>query len=307
MSGLPLVTTLFLVACSTPPPTESSIDECSNGRDDDGDGLIDCADPACRVYVFCLGGDAGTADAGERDAAPRPDGALCERTVDVVLVVDVSSSMDPELRALRDASVALVDQLRALDAGARVSLVVFVDDALAIAECMPLADGEALARELETWRLLAPENRSPMSGTLNQDCVENSLDALALAAGGCPWREGSARLLVHVTDDTFAERPTVLSGPFGGGIVVQSTYAEAVDALVRRGIRVLAVARQGVGEPCGAGRSADVGAGFHSNWNAMPSIPERTGGRALDVEALVDGRLDLPATLTAAAETACGL
>lgn len=26
---------------------------CSNGHDDDGDGMSDCADPACRIHPFC--------------------------------------------------------------------------------------------------------------------------------------------------------------------------------------------------------------------------------------------------------------
>src|SRR5688500_11526174 len=79
---------------------ESSVDQCSNARDDDSDGLTDCADPACRVYAFCTGADGGAADAGPRDAAPRPDGARCGRPLELVLVLDVSSSMEDELARL---------------------------------------------------------------------------------------------------------------------------------------------------------------------------------------------------------------
>lgn len=284
-------------------PTESSVDACSNGRDDDRDGLIDCADPACRAYVFCLQSDAG-ADAGPVDAGARPDGAVCSRPIDVVLTVDVSSSMAAELASLRDLAVPLVDRVRALDETARVSLVVFIDDALAVAECAPRTGAE-LAQELESWRVRAPDDRSPVSGTLNQDCAENSLDALALAAGGCAWREGAAHLVVHVTDDTFAERPTVLSGPFGGGIVVQSTYAEALDALVAEAAQVITVTRQGQGESCGAGRSPDVGQGFHTPYQGMVAIPERTGGVALSLPELTAGTLDLAAVVAERAELAC--
>lgn len=299
-----VIAALALGACGgDDAPTESDIDACSNGRDDDGDGMADCRDPACRAYVFCLQSDAGT-DAGPVDAGPPQDGAVCARPIDVVLTVDVSSSMVAELEALRDAAVGLVERLRALDESARVSLVVFIDDALAVGECAPL-EGPALRDELEAWRVRAPEDRSPVSDTLNQDCPENSLDALALAAGGCAWREGAAHLVVHVTDDTFAERPAVLSGPFGGGIVVQSTYAEAADVLVAEGARVIAVARQGQGESCGAGRSPDVGQGFHTPYMGMVSLPERTGGVALSLPDLVDGELDLAAVIAERAELAC--
>lgn len=33
--------------------TEVSAAECSDGQDNDGDGLGDCADPACSAYMFC--------------------------------------------------------------------------------------------------------------------------------------------------------------------------------------------------------------------------------------------------------------
>lgn len=296
---------LTAAACGSGPTGESTLDQCSNGRDDDADGQVDCGDVACRVYTFCTQPDAGRADAGPIDAAPLPDGALCASPVDVVLAVDVSSSMEAELAALRDASPALVDRLRALDPTARVSLVVFVDDALAVRDCAPMADAAELASELESWRARAPENRSPASGIANVDCPENSLDALALATTTCAWRDVAARIVVHVTDDTFAERPTVLSGPFGGGIVVQHTYAETSDMLGMNRIRVLAVARNGQGEDCGAGRSPDVGRGFHATYLGMPSLPERTGGAALELPGLTDGSVDLAASIATLAQVAC--
>ncbi|AKF11289.1 hypothetical protein DB32_008438 [Sandaracinus amylolyticus] len=282
---------------------ESTLDACSNGRDDDDDDLVDCDDPACRAYVFCLSSDAG-ADAGPVDAAPLPDGAICVRPIDVVLSVDVSSSMGPTLAALRDASSALIERLQALDPSARVSLVVFVDDALAVEECAPL-DVSALQDQLELWRVRSEDNRSPVSETYNTDCPENSLDALMLATRGCPWRAGAARLLVHVTDDTFAERPTVLSGPFGGGIVVQSTYAEVGEAMEDASVRMIALTRTGTGESCGAGRSPDVGQGFHTPYRDAVALPERTGGAALLLPDFAAGNLDLVGVIADQAQLAC--
>jgi hypothetical protein len=37
--------------------------QCLNGQDDDGDGLIDCADPDCAEYCQDAGADGGDADA----------------------------------------------------------------------------------------------------------------------------------------------------------------------------------------------------------------------------------------------------
>lgn len=284
---------------------ESSVDQCSNARDDDGDGLIDCGDPACRVYAFCSASDSGRPDAGPTDALPRPDGARCARTIDLAIVLDVSSSMLASLDRLRDEASALFDAIRALDAEARIVMVVFVDDALRVRECAPFADAGELASEIARWRDEAPRNRSPLSMTINQDCAENSLDAIHEALACSSWREGSARIVLHVTDDTFAEHPSVLSGPFGGGIVVRHRYDETLQALLEADVRFAALARSGAGRPCGATISPNVGRGFHEPYQGMASIPERTGGIAIDHDLWRGGGLELAPEIAALAEAAC--
>ena len=47
-------------------------EQCGDGIDNDGNGLIDCADPSCIGSLSCGSPDAGTADASRVDAA-RPD------------------------------------------------------------------------------------------------------------------------------------------------------------------------------------------------------------------------------------------
>jgi hypothetical protein len=49
---LALAALLFLAACSGPPPKK--VESCHNGVDDDGNGLIDCADPACASDPGCM-------------------------------------------------------------------------------------------------------------------------------------------------------------------------------------------------------------------------------------------------------------
>lgn len=291
------------LGCQTPAPTESTVDQCSNGRDDDGDGFVDCNDPACRVYAFCLNIDGGT-DAGPMDAGPRPDGALCTRPLDVVLSLDVSSSMTGILQDLAIDADALWSVAHTLDPEARISMIVFVDDALAIGECAPFTDAAALRGELERWRTLSSMNTSP-GGVVNQDCPENSLDALHLVTTACTFRPGAARVVLHLTDDTFAENPAVLSGPFGGGVLVQHTYAQTVEALVGAAARVVAVTGLGQGPDCGAGRSSDVGQGFHGTYMSQVSIPERTGGTAIDIGLLRSRTQSLSSMLRTTGEAAC--
>jgi hypothetical protein len=302
-----------VAGCGGPPPAELGVGPCSNGVDDDRDGLTDCADPACRLFAWC----AGPSDAGSPDAA-LPDAALpdapgldagplrCEAPLDVVLVLDVSSSTAGDLARLRDGAAPLFEALRAASTDSRLGLVVFVDDALAVDGCAPIAGPEALSTALETWRAFSASNTSPVSRIPNVDCAENSLDALATALTVCPWRAGR-RVIVHLTDDTFAERPAVLSGPFGPGVVVTTTYLEVSDALARERVVVGALARDGAGIGCGGPTpSPDVGRGFHRPFGTDVSLPERTGGVAWDLDAVRRGELDPVASIAALlARVAC--
>jgi hypothetical protein len=307
---------LALVACNGPTPTEIGEAACSNGVDDDRDMLVDCADPACRLFPWCTGSsDAGPPDAASVDAttfdAPGLDAAgldagpsVCAAPLDVVLVLDVSSSMGPDLAQVRDALGPIWDAAARVSTAPSFGLVVFVDDALAVEGCAPFASRDALAAELEAWRAFSSMNVSPVSRIPNVDCPENSLDALATAVTECPWRAGSRRVILHVTDDTFAERPAVLSGPFGPGVLVASTYVEVSDALARDRIRVGALARTGAGEGCGGPvASPDVGRGFHTMFGLDPSLPERTGGAAWDLRAARAGELDVGAAVSALLES----
>ncbi len=283
----------LVVGCEKKPGVELGEAACSNGIDDDGDGLVDCADPTCRLFSFCLSeADAGhAADAGDASLA-------CGDTADLVIVLDVSSSMTATIGQLAELAPSIFDAVRAERSDAHVSLVVFVDDALAVDGCAPLADAAALRSRLDAYRAFSASNRSPVSELPNLDCAENSLDALNVAISSCPWRAG-LRAILHVTDDTFVERPAVLSGPYGPGVVVASTYAEVSAALARLEIHLLALTASGPGVSCGGPQvSPDVGRGFTSPFGDAPSLPERTGGRAWPLAGLRDGSFALAPALT---------
>ena len=301
---------LLLAACSdrsgdTPDPSELTVAECSDGRDNDADGLVDCAEPACAVHGFCDGAatDGGTIgrDAGPAiDAGPWPS---CVDPIDVVFVIDVSTSMADELDNIRAGIGSIWRAAEDLTASTQFSLVVFVDAVEAVNGCAPFATVDDLEAEFERWRAFCSSNRQPgPSGGNNGDCAENSIDALHAAATTCPWRDGATHVLVHVTDDTFAERPANLGGTLGlpgfGLIPVQHTYGEVMTALVEGEIRVGAFAAPGAGEFCGAGTSADVGRGFHAGFAGNPSLPEATGGRAFDIREVRAGTLDMAETIT---------
>jgi hypothetical protein len=100
-----------------------------------------------------------------------------------------------------------------------------------------------------------------------------------------------------VTDDTFAERPAVLSGEWGGGVHVHYNYVETTTALIDAHFHVGVFADTGVGDDCGAGRSPDVGRGFSGPYNMMPSIPDATGGQYWDLREVRAGHIDMASSI----------
>ena len=291
---------------------ETSIDACSDGRDNDGDGLSDCDEPACRAYAFCSGGidgGPGGVDGGtvvRPDTGPPRDGGsvFCTEPLDVVFVIDVSSSMADEIEQIRNGVDSIWGAAQALTADTQFMLVVFVDDVLAINSCGPFASREAMQTELSRWHSFTGANNQPGgSPYTNSDCPENSIDALYLAASACPWRPGATHIVVHVTDDTFAERPATLSGfgfP-GSGIAVAHTYAEAVAALQEHEVRVGTFAAP-MAEFCGADTSGNTAQGFFDPYMGMPSIPEATGGQAWSIRDVRMGTLDMAEAISAFTE-----
>ena len=284
-----------------PGSAESGAAACSDGRDNDADGFIDCSDGDCATQPSCRTDGGIMTDAGPaRDFGPPRDlgpPIMCTGPIDLVFVLDVSTSMTDEVGRVRTGLRSIADAARALTADTNFSLVVFVDDAVAEASCAPFASIDALEAAFDRWQSFCSSNRQPAGGgdDTNSDCAENSLDAIYLAANTCPWRTDATRILIHVTDDTFAERPAVLSGsPFGGGgIPVQRTYDEVVTELRRAEVRVGAFAAPGAGEECGAGMSANVGEGFHEPYRGRDSLPVATGGQVWSIRDVRAGTLDM--------------
>ena len=299
------ITAGFGAGCSSregdPGGGEASAAACSDGRDNDGDGLVDCAEPSCGAHSWCAGMDGGGSRDGSVGDARTPPGDRgpplppCTEPIDVVFVMDVSTSMMDEVDSVRAGVDSIWAAAQALTTDTQFSLVVFVDDVVSVNGCAAFDSVAAMQTELARWRDFTSTNNQPAGSPYsNSDCPENSLDALYTAATTCPWREGATHIVIHVTDDTFEERPFMLSNVFGiGGIPVLRTYSETVSALMAGELRVGVFAAPGAGEFCGAGSSPDVGRGFHAPFNGMPSVAEATGGRAWSIRDVRAGTLDM--------------
>ncbi|MFO0711114.1 MAG: hypothetical protein U0353_14800 [Sandaracinus sp.] len=255
---------------------------CGNGADDDGNGVSDCDDTACTSEPACgVATDAGPSDApfvrvdaNLGDAGPSTEcGPL-----DVVFVLDVSTSMEESLDALRAGIGDVWTAASALSPDPRFSLVVFVDDALAVNGCTPFASVDELRAGFDTWRAFCASNESPVSHAYNTDFPENSMDALYTAATTCTFREGATRIVVHVTDDTFFERPAV----FSDSVTCQHTYDEVARAYVAFELRLASFHD-----------TADHPEGFSAPYRGGASLVDRTGGASFSFDDVVSGRLDM--------------
>jgi hypothetical protein len=306
--SLLLVSAAWLAGCSCGNPSgprqEIGSEACRNGLDDDGDGQSDCEDPGCDTATICALYDGG----GPRtDAGPGTDigpvdarEVTCVDPIDLVFVLDVSTSMSGEAMALRTGVASIFTAADALTTDHHFGLVVFVDDALVVNDCDPFTTPSALAMELMDWQTFCSTNRSPANGAVpNMDCQENSLDAMYAAATQCTWRAGATHILIHVTDDTFEERPYVYSEDIfgGGGIAALRTYSETRDALLANEIRVGAFAMLEP-EPCGAGTSGNTARGFLEPYGVFDSFPVLTGGRAWNLREVRDGTLDMSTAIS---------
>lgn len=237
--------------------------------------------------------DAGPYDVGLLDApfvpvdVNLPDSGISGECgpLDVVFVLDVSTSMASSFDALRAGIRDVWDTASGLSPDPRFSMIVFVDDALAVEDCAPFASVDDLSASFDRWRSFCASNASPVSGYQNYDFPENTLDALYLAATACTYREGATRVLVHVTDDTFLERPEEFSpgaGMLGRGLPARQTYPEVSRALTAFELRV-ATFHDAVEHP----------EGFSAPWEGAPSLVDATGGRSYSFPEVVAGRLDM--------------
>ncbi len=266
------------------------------------------------------------------DAAPTADSgptAACTEDIDVVLVLDVSSSMGFVLDKLEAEMGKVVTASNALKSGAHFGLVLFVDNVLVDTTgdqsggkvhtgSATLATGFRGAKATYT-----ANNRNPGDGpggptTQNPICEENALDALHDAATEFPWRSNAARVVIIVTDDTFLERPDnygdrdhdgktdKTSYPREGHYPARFMFDETVTELKKNAIRVFSFTRLAAPSfldltACGTGRRHSSGDSVTYGWtkpyDGKAPIPTATGGKNFDLDAVRGGSVSLADTI----------
>ncbi len=258
----------------------------ASAGDDDDDGTTAADDD-----------DDGPDDTGAKfDVEMRGDGGVgpdttadCQQDIDIVFVMDVSTSMGPFLSTLADEILVVDEAIAALGLpnAPHYGLVVFVDDTALLNTGAPYGDVATLRADFMEWSAFTSTNFQVGGGEYNSTWPENSLDALYLAAAGFQWRpEGdqTLRLVIHTTDDTFWDGPTNQNG-----VAIQHGYEEVVGALQDREIRMFTFAAQ-IGGMC---ECEDVTPGWSTPYMGMPPIPEQTDGAAFDLDLVLAGQLSL--------------
>lgn len=236
------------------------------------------------------GGADADADAGADGDATTEVDAECIQDIDIVFVLDVSTSMTPVLDALARGIGEVWSAALGLAPDAQFGLVVFVDDVMVTNGGGPYGALADLQGEFAYWRDFCASNNEPGgSDGFNNDCPENTLDAVWAAATSFPWRENALRMIILATDDTFVERPDRLGSAW---IAVQHTYAEVLDELRAREVRVAAFAAHDSSN-CSIPPLHNTEPGFFTEWGGLPPLSEGTGAEVFDIQAVRAGTLSM--------------
>ncbi len=280
---------------------------------------------ACGPSARSGGGD----DVGPgNDAAVTGDAGECRDVVDVVFVLDTSSSMGFVLQQLEQQIAQVVTASNGLAPDAHFGLIVFQDNYF-LDNTGPLEGGKVhtaastLQARFNHYRTTYTNaDRNPGDGptgptTQNPICEENSLDALYAAAKEFPWRANATRVVIVATDDTFLESPDNYGDRDHDGLTNRTDYpregdypamrnlGETLTALRDGKIRVFSFSRHtqpNILERCGTGRRlawADITDGWTTPYGTAntPPIPVQTDGGDFDLDQVKSGSISLSETI----------
>lgn len=258
-------------------------------------GLLGTACSGGERTPATAGSDAG-ANPNESITTPvdveNPDGgsnAACTQNVDIVFVMDVSTSMGAFLKKLAQEMEAVDTSLKTISptASPYYGLTVFVDDARLLNNGAPFQNAASVKGEFEKWAAFTFGNQQVGGGGSNNTWPENSLDAL-YAATNFSWRPGSLRIVIHTTDDTFWDGPTSKDG-----VSIQHSYAETVKALQDKQIRVFSFASK----KGGSSENDDVAPGWFVPYKGQDPIPKATFGEAYELDGVLKGQASLSSSI----------
>lgn len=281
---------------------------------------------ACGPSARSNGGD--DVEPGTDAAVSGGDAGECHDVIDVVFVLDTSSSMGFVLQQLEAQIAQVVTASNGLAPDAHFGLIVFQDNYL-LDVTGPLEGGKVhtaastLQSRFSFYRTTYTNaDRNPGDGptgptTQNPICEENSLDALYAAAKEYPWRANATRVVIVATDDTFLESPDNYGDRDHDGLTNKTDFpregnypalrnlGETLTALRDGKIRVFSFSRHtqpNIFERCGTGRRlawTDITDGWTTPYGTAntPPIPTQTDGGDFDLDQVKSNAISLSATI----------
>jgi hypothetical protein len=268
--------------------------------------------------------NAGSPDGGATSDAVVADAGKCEEVIDLVFVLDTSSSMDFVLTKLEQQIAQVVAASNMVAADSHFGLIVFQDNHFLDnkgSSGVVHTTAASLQAQFKYYKdTFTAYNRNPGDGpggptTQNPICEENSLDALYAAAQDFPWRDNATRVVIVATDDTFLERSDNYGDRDGDGLTNKTDYpkegnypaartvSETIAALKTGKIRVFSFSRitqPGFLERCGTGRRlpwAAITDGWTTPYKSEAPIPAQTDGANYDLDKVKTGALSLAETI----------
>ncbi len=203
------------------------------------------------------------------------------RPLDLIFVLDVSTTMN-EMANLRAGIVDLFDFIESNELDVRFGLTTFENDVVVHRDAEFL-DRAAFFEEFDSQLLKdvwVPDPDRPRQ-LVNFDFPENILDAVYRSADEFPFRAGSRRFILLMTDDTFLEPPSV----FSDGTPALWSYKQVSQRLVEQEVRVFSL------------HESAKGRGLSSNYKGRPSLVTLTNGVWFELAAVDEGTLTLAALL----------
>lgn len=244
-------------------------------------------------------GTGGVGIGGNGSGGTGNNGSTCTQSVDVVFVMDVSTSMGPFLQKLANEMPAVDASAKALNLGTEphYGLVVFVDDTEVVNSGAPYQDIATLQADFESWASFTSQGTQIDPNIESSSMPENSLDALYRAATEFAWRpaDQTLRVVIHTTDDSFWNGPTTTPE----GVPTTHGYGETLNALQSANVRVFSFASKLGGEE----EFDDVSPGWFASYLGMPAVPEATGGGVFELDQVLSNQISLATSITTSIES----
>jgi hypothetical protein len=244
-------------------------------------------------------GTGGVGIGGNGSGGAGNNGSTCTQAVDVVFVMDVSTSMGPFLQKLAQEMPAVDASAKALNLATEphYGLVVFVDDTEVVNAGTPYQDIATLQADFESWASFTSQGTQIDSGIESSSMPENSLDALYRAATEFAWRpaDQTLRVVIHTTDDSFWNGPTITPE----GVPTTHGYGDTLNALQTANVRVFSFASKLGGED----ETDDVSPGWFASYLGMPAVPDATGGSVFELDQVLANQISLAASITTSIES----